>query len=351
MKTVNLTRAPFHEARIVMVDDEPSNLRLLEGILRDEGYANLHSITNPRHLFRHFIDGEPDLILLDLMMPEINGFEIMERLSTICSPGTCPPILILTADATPETKRKALASEASDFLTKPFDYTEVVLRIRNLLTTRFYSLELRSHNRRLEETVRARTESLAQAQAEILTRLAHAAEFRDDDTGRHTQRVSHTSALLAREMKLPDDMVELIRQAAPLHDVGKIGVSDLILLKPGRLTNEEFDVIKTHPQIGGALLSEGRSPLVQMAERIARSHHERWDGCGYPQRLAQEEIPIEGRIVAVADVFDALVHERPYKKAWPVEDAVAEIQRQGGTQFDPAATEAFVKLPHESLLL
>lgn len=351
MKPENLTKTPFQDARIVIVDDDESNIQLLEGILHDEGYTNIRSTTNPRQVFNYFIDTEPDLVLLDLMMPEINGFEIMDRLALICPNGSCPPILILTADVTDETKRKALASEAADFLTKPLDYAEVVLRIRNLLTTRLFYLRLRNQNLQLEETVRARTDSLAQAQAEILARLARAAEFRDDDTGRHTQRVSHTSAMIAKQLLLPTETVELIRQAAPLHDVGKIGISDLILLKPGKLSDDEFEVVKTHPEIGAALLSQGHSMLVQLAERIARSHHERWDGSGYPLGLSKDDIPLEGRIVAVADVFDALVHERPYKKAWPVADAVAEIQRQGGKQFDPQVTEAFLKLPHESLLI
>jgi PAS domain S-box-containing protein len=202
----------------------------------------------------------------------------------------------------------------------------------------------------LEQRVHERTEELAQSQSEILTRLARAAEFRDDDTGQHTQRVGCTASLLAQALGLPAEQAELIRQAAPLHDVGKIAISDLILLKPGKLTDEEFATMKTHAALGAALLSNGQSDVVQMAERIAGSHHERWDGNGYPQRLAGEQIPLEGRILAIADVFDALTHERPYKKAWPVEEAVAEITRQSGQQFDPQLVAAFLTLPHEDLL-
>jgi putative two-component system response regulator len=202
----------------------------------------------------------------------------------------------------------------------------------------------------LEQRVLERTEELAQSQIEILSRLARAAEFRDDDTGQHTQRVGHTSSLLAQALGLPAEQVELIRQAAPLHDVGKIAISDLILLKPGKLTDEEFATMKTHAALGATLLSDGHSDVVQLAERIAGSHHERWDGNGYPQRLAGEQIPLEGRILAIADVFDALTHERPYKKAWPVAEAVAEITRQSGRQFDPQVIAAFLTLPHEDLL-
>jgi PAS domain S-box-containing protein/putative nucleotidyltransferase with HDIG domain len=202
----------------------------------------------------------------------------------------------------------------------------------------------------LEERVQERTAELADSQIEILNRLARAAEYRDDNTGQHTQRVARTSALLAQSLGLPNEQVELIRQAAPLHDVGKIAISDLILLKPGKLTDEEFDTMKTHAALGAALLSDGHSDVVQLAERIAGAHHERWDGKGYPQRLAGEQIPLEGRILAIADVFDALTHERPYKKAWPAAEAVAEITRQSGQQFDPQVVAAFLTLPHEDLL-
>lgn len=202
----------------------------------------------------------------------------------------------------------------------------------------------------LEQQVAERTAELGDSQIEILTRLARAAEYRDDDTGQHTQRVAHTSALLAQVMGMSESEVEIIRLAAPLHDVGKIGVSDLILLKPGKLTDDEFAIMKSHAALGAALLSNGHSDVVQAAERIAGSHHERWDGRGYPNRLAGEQIPLEGRILAVADVFDALTHARPYKEAWAVEEAIAEILRQSGTQFDPAVVEAFLQLPHHELV-
>ena len=338
-----MPKIAFPNANILIVDDEQTNISLLEQILAREGYVNVHSTTDPHEVFSHFVDAEPDLLLLDLMMPEMSGFDVMERLSYLVPTETFLPILILTADATNQTKRKALSGEATDFLTKPFDQTEVVLRIRNLLTTRLL-------HRTLDERVRERTAQLAESQIEVLLRLARAAEFRDDDTGQHTQRVGHTAALLAQQLGLPEDQIELIRQAAPLHDVGKIGISDLILLKPGKLTDEEFATMKTHAAIGAALLSGGNSELVQMAERIAGTHHERWDGRGYPNNLAGESIPVEGRILAVADVFDALTHERPYKKAWLVAEAIAEIQSQSRRQFDPAVIDAFLTLPHDRLV-
>jgi PAS domain S-box-containing protein len=216
--------------------------------------------------------------------------------------------------------------------------------LQNDVTEREQSRQL------LEQRVSERTSDLAQSQTEVLNRLARAAEFRDDDTGQHTQRVGRTTALLAQTLGMATEQVALIRQAAPLHDVGKIAISDLILLKPGRLTEEELAVMKTHAMVGATLLSGGSSEVVQMAERIAGSHHERWDGKGYPRQLAGEAIPLEARLLAVADVFDALTHERPYKKAWPVQDAVAEIARQSGEQFDPRVVEAFLTLPHETLI-
>jgi putative two-component system response regulator len=350
MNVTTTLRSTSSTANILIVDDEPGNVLLLEQILRGEGYVNLRSTTDSRDVFPLFVEAEPDLILLDLMMPELSGFEVMERLEYLVPEETFLPILVLTADATPEAKSKALSGGATDFLTKPFDQSEVVLRIRNLLEMRAMHQHLRQQNEILETRVRERTADLEQAQIEILDRLARAAEFRDDDTGQHTARVGQTAALLAERAGLPHEQVNLIRCAAPLHDVGKIGISDLILLKPGKLTDEEFATMKMHAPIGAALLSGGHSDLVRMAELIAGSHHERWDGCGYPNALQGQSIPVEGRILAIADVFDALTHERPYKKAWTILEAVAEIERQGGMQFDPQLVAVFLTLPHERLI-
>ncbi|MBV9468523.1 MAG: PAS domain-containing protein, partial [Abitibacteriaceae bacterium] len=202
----------------------------------------------------------------------------------------------------------------------------------------------------LEQRVRERTAELAESQIEILSRLARAGEFRDDMTGQHTQRVAHTSALLAQALGHTAEEVEMIRQAAPLHDVGKIGIPDHILLKPAKLTEEEYAAMQRHAAMGAALLANGRSEVVQMAQRIAGSHHERWDGRGYPEGLPGEQIPWEGRVLAVADVFDALTHARPYKPAWSLPEAVAEIERGSGQHFDPQVVAAFRRLPHEALV-
>ena len=327
-------------ARIVIVDDEPANVRLLERILQHAGYTDLTSTTDPREALALCKETEPDLILLDLHMPHVDGFGVMAELRPLIVDGNYLPVLILTADITPEAKQRALSGGAKDFLTKPFDPPEVLLRIKNLLDTRFLHLQLQNQNLILEEKVRVRTRELEEARLEILDRLARAAEFRDDATGEHTRRVGETAAALAGTLGLRAAEVELIGRAAPLHDVGKIGIPDAILLKPDRLTVEEFDVMKTHTTIGAEILSGSRFPLLQLAQQIALTHHERWDGAGYPRGLKGEAIPLVGRIVAVADAFDAMTHDRPYRKALSTQEAWEILWEGAGAQWDAGLVEA-----------
>jgi putative two-component system response regulator len=336
--------------RILAVDDQESNLLLLQRILERDGYTHVDVTTDPTRVPGMFVESLPNLMLLDLHMPGMDGFELLERLRSVTGEEARVPFLVLTADATQETKRRALSMGARDFLTKPLDQTELLLRVRNVLQVEQLQDRLREQNLHLEDQVAERTRDLEQARLEILERLALAAEYRDDDTQEHAWRIGRTCGLMALGIGLPDDEVELIRRAAPLHDIGKIGIPDVILLKPGRLTDEEFDVIRTHTTIGAEILSGSQSPLLRLAQEIALTHHERWDGRGYPGGLSGEEIPLTGRIVAVADVFDALTHERPYKDAWPVEKAVSEIAGQPGRQFDPGVVEAFSRLDHATLL-
>lgn len=324
------------QGKILIVDDERANIRLLEIILGQNGYSNVYSTLDSREAHALFCKVAPDIVLLDLTMPHLDGFAVMQQLAPEMVHNSVP-ILVLTADATSATKHRALLEGARDFLTKPLDETEVLLRINNLLQSRFYSVLL-------EAKVHERTLDLQKAQIETLQRLALAAEYRDDDTGLHTKRVGNTAGAIAQVLNLPQARVDLIARAAPLHDVGKIGISDTILLKPGKLSDEEFAIMRQHTVIGAKMLSGSTSPWLQLAEEIALSHHERWDGSGYPHQLAGENIPLVGRIVAVADVFDALTHERPYKPAWPVKEARAEIERQSAKQFDPRVVAAFLQV-------
>ncbi len=330
-------------ARILVVDDEPANVLLLERVLARAGYRAVRSTTDSRQALRLFQEFEPDLVLLDLRMPNMDGFAVMEQLRPRIPLDAYLPILVLTADVTSEAKEKALSGGAHDFLTKPLDATEVVLRIHNLLQTRALHLALHGEKVVLEEQVAERTHELDLARLEMLERLSRAAEYRDFDTGRHAERVGQLSALLAEALGWSGDRVTLMRQAAPLHDIGKIGISDAILLKPEGLTPPEYHVIKSHTAIGGELLSGSRSPLLQLAEQIARYHHERWDGTGY-LGMTGDAIPLAARIVSVADVFDALTHDRPYRPAWPVERVLDHLREQSGTAFDPDVVTAFLRI-------
>jgi putative two-component system response regulator len=332
----------FKNARILIVDDEPANVDLLRRLLERAGFSRIDSTNDAREAADRYVKFRPDLILLDLHMPHRDGLEVMDELNQIAE-ASYLPILMLTGDDTQEAKREALSRGAKDFLNKPFHSDEVLLRIGTLLETRFLYLQIQSQNQALEAKVRDRTRELEAAQIEIIERLARAAEFRDDNTGQHTERVGQMAALLAKGMGLPDTQVSLIRRAAPLHDVGKIGIPDSILLKLGKLTADEFEIVKTHTTIGARILSGSRFTILRLAEEIALNHHERWDGEGYAG-IAGAAIPLAGRIVAVADVFDALTQKRPYKAAWPIDDAMAEIDRQRGKQFDPALVDAFLRM-------
>jgi putative two-component system response regulator len=345
----NVDESALKNARLLIVDDQEQNVALLVALLKQAGYTNLTSTTDSSEVIDLLAQTAPDLILLDLHMPHPDGFELMEQLGAKHAESWFQ-VLVLTADVTSETKERALSQGASDFVGKPFDRAEVLLRIGNLLKMHFLQLELRRNNLLLEKRVFDRTQDLNDARLEVLKRLAFAAEYRDDATGQHAERVGRTSSYIARALGLDDNTTELIRLAAPLHDIGKIGVTDDILLKPGKLTPDEFERMKAHTTIGAAILTGSRSPLLQIGEQIARTHHERFEGGGYPAGSIGKQIPLPGRIVAVADVFDALTHDRPYKEAWTVAAASAEIRKLRGFQFDPDVVDAFEELDHDELL-
>ena len=337
-------------SRLLVVDDEPVNTALLEGMLASWGFRAVTATNDSARAVGLCEELDPDLLFLDLHMPGTSGWEVLEALRPRLESELPLPALVLTADVSATAKRRALELGARDFLTKPFDAEEVRLRTFHMLELRALQRSQLRHSDVLERRVAQRTHHLERARLEVLERLALAAEYRDDDTGQHTARVARTAAMLAGAIGLSDREVRRIELAAPLHDVGKIGVSDGILLKPGRLTDDERRQMQTHVRIGAEILAGGDSELLATAEQIALTHHERWDGDGYLVGLAGDEIPIAGRIVAVADVFDALTHERPYKQAWSVDRAVGEILAHAGSQFDPRVTGAFEALPHEELL-
>ncbi|HEX6135848.1 MAG TPA: HD domain-containing phosphohydrolase [Longimicrobiales bacterium] len=338
-------------ARVLLVDDQPGNLKFLRHVLEVEGYGELIALSDPVEALERFEELDPDLVIADLWMAPLDGFHFIARVQELLPAGSYLPILVATGDHSPEARRRALSAGARDFLTKPLSPAEVRLRVRNLLETRFLHEQLREHNTTLEHRVAERTHELEDARLEILYRLARAAEFRDDHTGRHTLRVGRVAGRIAQVLGLPSESQELIARAAPLHDIGKIGIPDSILLKQDRLTPNERDVIQSHTVIGADILSGSRFALLQLAEEIALSHHERWDGAGYPHGLAREMIPLSGRIVAVADVLDALTHDRPYKPAWTMREALAEIEANAGTQFDPGVVEALLRIAPEMCVL
>ena len=338
-----LREAAYPAARLLIVDDEAPNLRLLEKMLARAGYTNILTTSLPSKALELLKGTAPDIVLLDQHMPEMDGLTLMGAIRDAFPAEGYLPFVILTADMSTQTRERALASGAMDFITKPFELAEVLLRISNLLHTRVLHQELRLRNEELEVRVRERTRELEQARLDILDRLALAAEFRDDATGQHTRRVGLTAGLLALELGMPSQHAEIISRAAMLHDIGKIGIPDHILLKPEPLTHDEFVIMRTHTDIGRNILAGSPAPLLQVAEAIAYGHHERWDGRGYHGIIAGAT-PIAARIVSVADTWDVLVNDRPYRRAWQLEAALRELVDNRAAQFDPAVVDAFLAL-------
>ncbi len=344
-------------ARIMVVDDDLDMLKLYSSILRSAGYGNVQTTSDPRGVLALYIEFDPDILVLDIMMPHLDGFQLLKILQNSAANSRPLPILMATAYPTSQNRYEALSQGAVEMISKPFDCAEFLFRVRNLLQIRLALRDAEEQTHALFQELLDRTDELShyqlelkEAQLEVIARLARAGEQHDDETGQHTQRVAVTAGLLAAGLGLDDGEVEIIQRAAPLHDVGKIGVPDSILLKPGRLTEQERKIMQRHCLGGAGLLAGGRSEIVQRAEVIALSHHEKWNGQGYPLGLAGEDIPLEGRILAVADVFDALTHARPYKDAWTHEDAVQEIQNQSGAHFDPKIVNSFLELSHAELV-
>jgi putative two-component system response regulator len=326
----------------MVVDDQPAILKLLQTGFAREGY-DVRLFPEGQLALAGAARQRPDLILLDVGMPKMNGFDVCDRLRSKRALAQVPVIFLSASDRI-EDKVLAFQSGAADYITKPFEFDEVKSRVKTHLELYRLRRAQQHYAHRLEELVRSRTHDLENSRIEVLHRLAIAAEYRDDDTGKHTQRVGLISALLARALGVSTADTELIRLAAPLHDIGKIGIPDRILHAPRQLTGEEFNIMKSHVLIGSQILSGSASALLQMAGRIALYHHERWDGAGYCAGLKGDAIPLPARIVSVADTFDALTHERPYKRAWTLDEAMAEIERLSGSRFDPGVVGKFVAL-------
>lgn len=326
--------------RILVVDDDPTNLKLIKLLLNKEGYDCLCKKNGQDALLvvKHY---NPDLMLIDVMMPIIDGFELTRQFKANESTKNIP-IILVTALSDRNSRIEGLETGAEEFVNKPIDQMELKIRVRNLLKLKEYSDLLANQKETLETEVFNRTEELYDTRLEVVRSLGRAAEFRDNETGMHILRMSQISELITREAGLGESRSKLILNAAPMHDIGKVGIPDNILLKPGKLTELEWAVMKTHTLIGFRILSaEKPSELMDLARSIALNHHEKWDGSGYPNGLQGEEIPIESRIVAVADVFDALTSQRPYKEAWTNEQAVAEIRKQKGHHFEPLLVDVF----------
>ncbi len=328
------------DARVLIIDDAQANVTMLEKMLDNAGYTSVLGITDAREAIGIYESFQPDIVLLDINMPHLNGYQVMEKINEVKKDAYLP-ILVLTAQHDKETCYRALHAGAKDFLTKPFDQTEALIRIQNMLETKFLHKQVAHQNILLEQKVEARTQELHKSRLDIIRRLSLAAEYKDSQTGYHIIRMSKMCELIGRAFGMPNQEADLLLNASPMHDIGKLGIPDNVLLKPGKLERDEYEIIKTHTLIGAKLLDNPSSRLMYMAREIALAHHERWDGAGYPNKLKGAEIPLPARIAALADVFDALTSVRSYKDQWNMNDAVKYIQSNKGSHFDPELVDVF----------
>ncbi|WP_448204579.1 HD-GYP domain-containing protein [Azospirillum sp. sgz302134] len=328
--------------QVVIVDDDPSTLFITSAVIRRIDDADPIGMANPLEALDWLDQNTPDLILIDQIMPDLDGMGMLTRIRAQRHLADVPVVMI-TADTSVKLRVAALENGCTDFLNKPIVVPELLARAQNLLRLRMGQRMLSEHAAMLRDRVEEATAQLRQQALELVGRLARAAEFRDPETGMHIERMANYSRLIAVRLGLDPDECDRIAQAAPMHDIGKIGIPDAILLKPGRLTAAEMEVMRQHTVIGHSVLQGSEHPLINQAAEIALAHHEKFDGTGYPAGLKGEAIPLACRIVAVADVFDALTTARPYKRPWPLEEAKAFLLAHRGTHFDPACVDAFLQ--------
>lgn len=341
---------------IMIVDDQPQNIELLEAYLVPLGYEIVRA-ANGKEALRKLAVNQIDLILLDVMMPGMDGFEVTRRVRQD-NKHQLLPIILVTALQETEDRIKGINAGCDDFISKPVDKMELLARVRSLLKVKAYNDLLSNYRNELESEVTKRTEELENAlekikvaSLETVYRLSMASEYKDTDTGTHIKRMSWYSAAIAHHMGLDEKMIETILYASPMHDLGKIGIPDQILLKPAKLNPAEWKIMMTHTVIGAKILKGSDAEIIRLGEIIARSHHEKWDGSGYPDGLAGIDIPIAGRITAIADVFDALTSKRPYKEPFSVEDSLIIIREGSGSHFDPDVVDAFFAIQDEILAI
>lgn len=347
MDFIELIRdASIYQSRILVADDDADRAEILRATFEGAGYRFLLPTTTPSAAIDSCCDFKPDLAIFCIDGKDAEQY--LRKFALFAEEEGGAAILALSYEDNSALAAMALRAGASDFVLRAGRLEEAFLRAERLLDTQNFARTAETVSDDVKRLFRALSRDVLDHQLEIMQRLGRASDYRDDETGEHTRRVGALSAKIAAKLGLSKQEVELIRLASPLHDIGKIGVRESILMKPGSLDDAEFERIKSHVDIGSRILDGGRSPFLKMAEMIARTHHERWDGKGYPYGIAGEEIPLPGRIVAVADVFDALISARPYKAAWPIDKAIAKIESESGAHFDPRVVDAFLEVMREA---
>lgn len=329
------------QRKVYVADDVAINIELVESVFRNDPDLLIRKAENGKELMLYIEDhGVPDLLILDLMMPVMDGFDVLRNLKS-AREAKYFPVIVLSALADKQSIVKALSMGADDYVTKPFFVEELKARVNNMLKLKERDEYLNTSLDVMESNLLEKLQMLENTQVEVIIKLGKAAEFRDDETGKHIERIADYVNMITEELGMNHELRVMMQYAAPMHDVGKIGIPDGVLMKPAKLTDDEFKIIKLHTLIGGKILSGTNLPLLELAKEIAITHHERWDGAGYPMGLKGSDIPISGRVVAVTDVFDAITSERVYKAAWPIERALEYIRDMRGKQFDPDVVDAF----------